>query len=201
MGVSATGAYVEVCVRRFIGNERFPTYSPELEYLIRTQQIPQKLVAQLYSDWSETVYSGWERIGIFHNTLLNSGRDFLHNQGYVTAAVITGVLAWAGVSADAGVISVADVTLNGEIGFAGSGGSSLSDLKRSSSACGNVHTAGTNTTTATILWTAANTYTSLDKAALFTSSAGGVMANEVTFSATSLNSGDQLQLQWTITLG
>jgi hypothetical protein len=187
MGVAATGAYVEVFVRRFKGNDRFPTYTPELDYLIRTRQIPSAYVSNLYSGWSDCLYSDWQRMGgVTHNAVLNSGRDFIHNQAYITAAVGVNVLQWAGVTADTASTAVSDITLPSEV--------VTSDLIRSSSKCTNTHSAGTNTTTATITWTAANTYTSLDKAALFTASSAGIMAHEAYFSATSLASGDQLQL-------
>lgn len=192
MGVAATGAYVEVFVRRFKGNERFPEFTPELEYLIRTRQLPPGVVDSMYTDWGDKIYSSWDRLGIFHNTLCTSGRDFLHMNGYGTST-IAGVAQWAGVSADTTNILNADITLPGEV--------VTSDLIRSSSKCSNTHTAGTNTSAATITWTAANTYTSLQKAALFTASSAGIMVHEATFSSTSLNSGDQLQLTWTITLG
>jgi len=192
MGLTATGAYLEVRVRRFRGNERFPRFTPELEWLIRHRQIPGSALNTMYHDWEESVYAGWERMSVTHNSVLNGGRDYIHNQAYITPAA-TNVFQYAAVSANTATPTANDSTLPGEI--------TTSDLARSSSVTGNSHTAGTNTTTIGITWTSANTYTALQKAALFTASSSGTMAHEATFASTSLNSGDQLALTWTITLG
>jgi hypothetical protein len=192
MGLTATGAYLEIRVRRFKGNERFPAYSPELEWLMKHRQIPGSALNTMYHEWEDTIYAGWERMGISHNSVLNGGRDYIHNQAYITPAA-TNVFQYAAVSADTGTPTANDSTLPGEI--------TTSDLARSSSVTGNAHSAGTNTTTIGITWTSAHTYTALVKAALFTLSAAGTMAHEATFASTSLASGDQLALTWTITLG
>jgi|SRR5215469_14193443 len=192
MGLTATGAYLEVRVRRFKGNERFPTFTPELEWLMRHRQVPPSALNTMYSEWSDSIYAGWERISLTHNSVLNGGRDYIHNQAYIPPAS-TAVFNYAAVSANTGTPTANDSTLPGEI--------TTSDLARASSVTGNSHSAGTNTTTIGITWTAANTYTALQRAALFNASSSGTMAHEATFSSTSLNSGDQLALTWTITLG
>jgi hypothetical protein len=192
MGCNATGAYLEVRVRRFKGNQRFPEFGPELEWLMKHRQVPGSALNTMYSEWEDSIYAGWEPMSVSHNIVTNSGRDYIHNQAYISPAATT-VFRNAAVSADAGAPSAADLTLAAEI--------TTSDLARVSSVTGNSHTAGTNTTTIGITWTSANTYTALQKAALFTLSAAGIMAHEATFSSTSLASGDQLALTWTITLG
>ena len=185
MGCYATGAYLEARVRRFKGNDRFPQFTPELEWLVRHRQVPQTALDTMYMDWEDSVYCGWERMSVTHNSVLNGGRDYIHNQAYITPAG-TNVFQYAAVSADTGTPTANDSTLPGVI--------TSSDLARSSSVTTNLHSAGTNTTTIAITWTAANVYTALVKAALFNLSAAGIMAHEATFSSTSLAVGDQLQL-------
>lgn len=141
------------------------------------------------------VYGEWKLLSIRHNILLNSGRDFLHNQGYIAASVGTAVLQYIALSTDVAAPNAADVTLASEV--------TTNGLARAQ-ATTDSHTAGTNTTTIAFTWTASGTVNGIQKCALFTAAGpppAGTMANETTFTVTNMNATDQLSLQYTITLG
>lgn len=127
-----------------------------------------------------------------HNIDTNSGRDYIHDQAYVPPAT-TAVFDWVATSTSAHVPAAGDTTLASEI----VDGNGLARAQASLSS----HTGGTNTSTEQITFTATGTYTGVQLGALFTANVVGIMNNEATFSSTNLNSGDGLQLTWTITLG
>jgi hypothetical protein len=133
----------------------------------------------------------WEDKGWCHNIITNGGRDYLHTQGYITPAS-TAVFQYIAVSSSTATPTATDTTLASEI--------TTSGLARAV-ATTDSHSAGTNTSTVGITFTASGTLTAVQLGALFTASSSGTMANEATFSSTNLVSGDQLQLTWTITLG
>ena len=133
----------------------------------------------------------WE--GETHNVVTNSGRDFLHVQGYATAGIGANGLNYIGLSADALTENTASTTLSTEL--SGSG------LTRAIGAVS--HTNGTNTTTVdkTFTMSGAGPQT-VQKAALFTASSGGTMCHVLAFSTSrSLVLNDQLVVTFTITLG
>jgi hypothetical protein len=138
------------------------------------------------------IYGDWEQISISHNILLNGGRDFLHNQGYITASVGTAVLQYIALSTDAGAPAATDTTLTAEV--------TTNGLARAQ-ATTDSHSVGTNSTTIAYTWTASGIVNSIQKCALFTAIAAGTMANETTFSVTNMSATDQLSLTYTITLG
>lgn len=141
------------------------------------------------------VYEDWKLLSIRKNILLDSGRDFLHYQGYITANVGTAVLQYIALSTDAGAPAHGDTTLTGEV--------TTNGLARAQ-ATTDSHTAGTNTSTIAFTWTASGTVNSIQKCALFTAAGpppAGTMANETTFSVTNMSATDQLSLTYTITLG
>jgi hypothetical protein len=81
-------------------------------------------------------------------------------------------------------------TLTGEI--------STNGLSRSQATY--AHTNGQATYTLTKTWTASGTVTNVQKAGVFNAASSGTMIFENTFTAVTLNSGDQLQITWTITI-
>jgi hypothetical protein len=183
MMVNKPGAYLTVQVRRFKGSPEHPKYTEDLEWLRKTEQIS-------YQD-TEKLYGEWEPVSVTHNIITNAGRDYLHTQAYVGAAS-TLTFQYIAVSSNAYVPAAGDTTLTSEI--------TTSGLARQIQSI-NVHTVGTNTTTVGTLFTATGTLSNIQLGALFTAVSSGTMANEATFSLTSVVSGDQLQLTWTITLG
>lgn len=133
----------------------------------------------------------WE--GETHNVVTNSGRDFLHQQGYQTSGLGTNGLNYIGLSADALSETTSSTTLSTEL--SGSG------LTRAQGAVN--HTAGTNTTTVSKTFTMSGAGPqTVQKAALFTASSSGTMCHVLAFSTSrSLVLNDQLVVTFTITLG
>lgn len=127
-----------------------------------------------------------------HNLLTNGGRDFIHNQAYTNTAAGTQGSRYIAVSTDTGSPAAGDTTLTGEISTNGLG---------RAAATTNTHSAGTNTTTLGITFTASGAHTAVQKSALFNASSAGTMTHENTFTAVTLATNDQLQVTWTLTLG
>ena len=127
-----------------------------------------------------------------HNLLTNGGRDFIHAQAYTNVAAGTQGSRCIAVSTDAGAPAAGDTTLTGEI--------STNGLQRAN-ATTNTHSAGTNTSTLGITFTASGTHTSVQKTALFNATSSGIMTHENTFTPVTLASADSLQVTWTLTLG
>ena len=127
-----------------------------------------------------------------HNLLTNGGRDFIHAQAYTNVAAGTQGSRCIAVSTDAGAPAAGDTTLTGEI--------STNGLQRAN-ATTNTHSAGTNTSTLGITFTASGTHTSVQKSALFNATSSGIMTHENTFTPVTLASADSLQVTWTLTLG
>jgi hypothetical protein len=127
------------------------------------------------------------------NLLTNGGRDFFHAQCYTNTSAGTKGSMELAVSTNTGGASAAHTSLAGEITTGGLGRLPATTI---------THSAGTNTTTLVKTWTASATHTDVQLAALFnTATTGGTMTHEATFTATTLVSGDQLELTWTLTLG
>jgi hypothetical protein len=177
------GSLLEAQVRRFKGNDTTPVYTKELDYLKKTFQVRPFDLEKLYDEW--------DHLSTRHNIITNGGRDYLHTQGYITPAA-TAVFQYIGVTSDTVAPAAGDTTLTSEI--------TTNGLIRAV-ATTDTHSGGTNTSTVGITFTATGTLTAVQKGALFTAVTVGIMANEATFSSTSLVNGDQLQLTWTITLG
>jgi hypothetical protein len=127
-----------------------------------------------------------------HNLLTNGGRDFIHNQAYTNTSAGTQGSRYIAVSTDSGAPAAGDTTLTGEI--------STNGLARAA-ATTNTHSAGTNTSTLGITFTASGAHTNVQKSALFNASSSGTMTHENTFTAVTLATNDQLQVTWTLTLG
>lgn len=143
-----------------------------------------------------------------HNLITNAGKDFISTQLGSTAPGANGAN-WIGLSTNTKAPSALDTCISTTDGGTTSAeidtGGGLDRLQATYA-----HTAGTNTYTETRLFTADATYTSVQKAGLFTANVGGAntclggddgtMMAENTFTPVTLNSGDQLTITWTITL-
>ena len=125
-----------------------------------------------------------------HNVVTDSGRDFLHAQGYSTGPGANG-LNYIGLSNDALTETTASTTLSNEIAANG--------LTRAAGAY--AHTNGTNTSTVTKTFTCATANQSAQKAALFVGAGAVTMNHALAFTQRNLIVGDTLQVQFTITLG
>jgi hypothetical protein len=124
------------------------------------------------------------------NLITNVGRDFLHTQGYGLAPAGNG-LNFIALSNDPVTENAASTTLSNEIAANG--------LTRAAGTP--AHTAGTNTTTVTNVFTCATAPQSAQKAALFTALAAGTMNHVLGFTPRALLVGDTLSITFTITLG
>jgi hypothetical protein len=131
------------------------------------------------------------------NQITNSGRDFLHQQGYQGPAALVGSytatngLNYIALTNSAITPAATDTTLTGEIVANG--------LQRAQGAV--AHTASTNTTTISNTFTCGTAPQAAQAAALFNLSAVGIMCHSLTFTQRSLQIGDQLSVTYTVTLG
>jgi hypothetical protein len=124
------------------------------------------------------------------NLITNVGRDYLHLQGYGTTGLGTNGFNYIALSNDPVTETASSTMLSNEI--TGNG------LGRAQGTY--AHTAGTNTTTISRVFTATGSQ-SVQKAALFTAPSGGIMNHVLGFTQRTLISGDTLSLTFTITLG
>lgn len=136
---------------------------------------------------------GWIELSreISHNVITNSGRDFLHQQGYQTSGLGSNGLNYIGLSNDTVTETATSTTLSNEIAANG--------LARAQGVVS--HTAGTNTTSIANTFTCATSSQSCQKAALFTAASNGTMCHVLGFTQRTLQVGDQIVITYTITLG
>jgi hypothetical protein len=134
----------------------------------------------------------WKYLEVLKKNLLtNAGRDFIHAQVYTNTSAGTRGANYVAVTTNSGAPAAGDTTLTSEI--------TTNGLERA--VAGTSHSAGTNTTTLSITYTASGSFTAVQKAATFNASSSGTMMHENTFTSTDLVSADQLSLVWTMTLG
>lgn len=134
-----------------------------------------------------------------HNLITDAGKDFISVQIGQTTGIGSNGANFIALSTNTASPAAGDTALAGEITSGG--------LARSQGAY--AHTNGQNTFTITEQFSASATHTAVLKAGLFTAAvtgtpgAGGddgIMMAENTFSAVTLQNGDQLTITWTITL-
>lgn len=122
------------------------------------------------------------------NLLTTLGVNFLATQGYSDSLANNGANYMA-LTTDDTAPDASDTTLTGEITTGG-----LSRKQASISITDNI-------VTLTALWTATVTHTNVQKAGLFTASSAGTMVNEGLLDGSyTLNLGDQIEVEWTITV-
>jgi hypothetical protein len=127
-----------------------------------------------------------------HNVLTLGGRDEFIKQCYTYTSATNRGSNYMAVTTGTTAPSTSDTVLETEITTNGLGRVQCATIS---------HSNGTNTATLGHTFTAAGTFTAVQKAALFNASSSGVMSHEATFGATDLSSTDSLQLTWTLTLG
>lgn len=125
------------------------------------------------------------------NVITNSGRDFLHQQGYQTSGLGANGLNYIALSNDTVTETATSTTLSNEI--------ALNGLTRAQGAV--THTAGTNTTQIQKTFTCTLASQACQKAALFTAAVIGTMCHVLGFTQRSLQVGDTITITYTITLG
>lgn len=139
-------------------------------------------------------YKGFEPVELFkHNLLTNNGRDYFIQQTYtnITSGQAGLGSVYIALAENSGAPVVGDTVVSGEI----SGG-----LTRTSGDT-ITHSNGTNTAVIQKTFTATNPYSGVQKSGLFNNPTGATLTHQNTFTPTQLASGDQLQVQWTLTLG
>lgn len=144
-----------------------------------------KRISQGSTEWEVLAYKK-------PNVLTLGGRDEFIKQCYTYTSATNRGSNYIAVTTDSAAPSTADTTLASEI--------TTNGLARVQ--CVNInHSNGTNTATLGHTYTAAGSFTAVQKAGLFNASSAGVLSHETTFGATNLDTPDQLQLTWTLTLG
>ena len=128
----------------------------------------------------------WEEKDL--NVKTTAGIDFLFAQGYGTSAQANG-LNYIALSNDTLTETTASTTLSNEI--------TINGLARHIGTY--AHTSGTSTATVTYLFTATGAQ-SAQKAALFSASSSGTMNHVLAFTQRSLQTNDQLNVGFTLTL-
>ncbi len=125
------------------------------------------------------------------NLLTDAGRDAAHAQLYTNTSAGTRGAGFIAVTTNTTAPVDGDTTLASEITTGG--------LARAEAAT-KTHTAGTNSTTLSHVFTASATHTAVQRAALFNAASVGTMYHSNTFTATTLISSDTLTVTWTLTL-
>lgn len=131
------------------------------------------------------------------NQITNSGRDFLHEQGYQGTGAgqgsytATNGLNYIALTNTAVTPAAGDTTLSGEIATNG--------LSRAQGTV--THSGGTNTTAIDHTFTCATAPQACQASALFNLTSSGIMNHELTFTQRSLQIGDTIDITYTITLG
>jgi hypothetical protein len=138
-------------------------------------------------------YGDWEIVTENkHNLLTDPGRDFFHAQCYTNTAAGTIGSNYIVVSNNATAPAAGDTVVAGEL--------SANGFSRAQ-ATTRTHTAGTNSTTLAITFTATGTQTAIQKSGLLNASSTGTLTHEATFTSTDLVTNDQLSVTWTLNLG
>lgn len=139
-------------------------------------------------------YMGFEPVEILkHNLLATGGRDYLHAQAYNNFTSGTAGLGavYIALAENSGSPVAGDTVVSGEVsgGLTRTSGDTLT------------HVSGTNTSIVQKTFTTTNPYSGIQKSGLFNHPTTGTLVHQNTFTPTQLASGDQIQVQWTLTLG
>lgn len=129
---------------------------------------------------------------VVHNLITNAGRIFLHKQGYDLSGLGANGLNYIALSNDAVTETATSTVLSSEIAANG--------LARAQGAV-TLPTGAGNQTTVDKTFTCATAPQAAQKAALFSAAAAGTMNHVLGFTQRSLQTGDTLQITFTITLG
>ena len=128
---------------------------------------------------------------IVWNVITNSGRDFLHQQGYASSGIGANGLNYIGLSNDTLTETATSTVLSNEI--------VLNGLIRAQGVF--AHTPGTNTSTIDKTFTCTTLPQAAQKAGLFSAVTVGTGCHFLAFTQRSLQVADTLQITYTITLG
>lgn len=147
--------------------------------------------------WDEKTksYGDWIRVDDHDNLVTNAGKDFFFQQCYQSTGIATSGANWVGVTTSVFTPANTDVSLTGEM-------TTLGFSRAQVTGANYAHTAGTNTATLTITFTASGAATNVQAGAIFTLAGppvSGQMCHEFTFTPTTFAINDQLQLTITVT--
>ena len=144
-------------------------------------------------DPSTGFHKGWETQELFkHNLLTNAGKDLFARQCYTNTISGTFGVIFIALAENSGVPASGDTVVSGE----------LSGSMTRTSGDTITHTNGTNVSVIQKTFTCTDAaYSGIQKSGLFNNPTGITLSHQNTFTPTALSSGDQLQVQWTLTLG
>lgn len=172
------------------GRQKLKTLTYD-EYIQQTKGTRRRAVGYLTVKLRRKGSNEWETIcKDKHNLGTDAGEDFLHAQLYTNTSAGTRGAGFIALSTNAGGASAAHTSVAGEI--------STNGLARADAGT-KTHTGGTNTTTIEHTFTASGTHTNVQLTGLLNASSSGTLVHENTFTATTLASGDELKVTWTIT--
>lgn len=178
--------------------------------------VSDKVTAQVIRAGDAVDYSADVNVKIFragqliydetnHNLLVDVGKNWIRTQIGSTSPEANGAN-WVGLSTNTKAPHATDTCLSTTDGGTTSAEITTNGLQRSQGAYA---TGATGVYTIVELFTASGTHTDVQKSALFTANASGdtcaggndgTMMAAATFTAATLNSGDQIQITWTITI-
>lgn len=138
---------------------------------------------QSYGDWK---YLAKDK----HNLFLDAGKDFLSAQMFTNTSAGTRGAGFIALTENGTAPAAGDTTLTSEI--------TTNGLARAD-ATTKTHTGGSSTTVIEHTFTAAASFSTVQKSALFNASSSGTMVCENTFTSTALATNDQIKVTWTIT--
>lgn len=138
-------------------------------------------------------YFDWITLPIVKNGFPDAGIDWIADQLYKNTSAGTRGAGCIALSNNGTAPDNADTVLAGEL--------TTADMARKDAAI-KTHTAGTNVMVVKDTFTASATRTGIVKTGLFnvaTAPPSGILVNEALIASTDLNSGDQIEITWTIT--
>ncbi|HTH21915.1 MAG TPA: hypothetical protein VL854_06825 [Nitrososphaeraceae archaeon] len=141
-------------------------------------------------DLKKQLYKKWKTVCIIHNGFPDDGIDWISAQLYTNTSAGTRGAGFIALSNNGTAPDNTDTVLAGELVSA--------DMQRTDAGT-KTHTDNTNVTSLKHTFTASATRTGIVKTGLFNASSSGILVNEALIASTDLNSGDQIEITWTIT--
>lgn len=138
-------------------------------------------------------YTDWIVLPIVHNGFPNAGIDWIDDQLYKNTSAGTRGAGFIALSTSSAAILATDTSLPSEM--------TTADMARADAST-KTHTAGTNVMTLKNTFTATANRTGIVKTGLFNQAGppvAGILVNEALIASTDLNTGDQIEITWTIT--
>ena len=155
--------------------------------------VNQTLISQGWKPDCQTSCHGIHYDYDTHNKITNNGVGFLQDQTLGTTPSATAYANWIALTTDTAIPAYTDTACTSEI--------TTNGLQRAAGTLvKGTPAAGSSVSTNTKTFTATGTFTAVDKACLFTASASGTLVADTLFSAVNMVNGDQLTINWQITI-